>query len=155
MSKNKNEIKEAAPQRFVIDDGSKRVPIINKFGDQIGEFYFTPADIGILERFRKLEQEAAEILNPFEKITEGSKMEDMADAMEAARVQLCDVLDKALGYEGAAARIFGRVHPFTPVGGRFYFEAIMEFIGNEINAAFDEQAAAFEAHTKKYTEAVK
>ena len=42
------------PLSITVDDGFQRIPITNKYGDEIGVFYFNPTDIGIIERYNSL-----------------------------------------------------------------------------------------------------
>ena len=39
-----------------IDDGLRRIPIENMFGQEVGVFFFRPTDLGIMERYNKLKQ---------------------------------------------------------------------------------------------------
>ena len=41
---------------ITVDDGSRRVPIQNMQGEEIGAFTFRPTDIGIVERFNAMVQ---------------------------------------------------------------------------------------------------
>ena len=52
--------------RIVVDEGSVKVPICNKFGDEIGVFYFQPTDIGMVDRYNKA-------MSEFDKITETAR----------------------------------------------------------------------------------
>ena len=144
-----------APARLIVDDGSVRKPIVNKWGDEVGEFFLRPSDMGILERFAAVQEKAAQIMNPLEGLNETSDDKTIAEALETARVEIYKLMDELLGYEGAAARLFGPVHPCTVVGGRYYMEQIMELVGGEIARALNAEAEAFAANVKKYTDAVK
>lgn len=141
--------------RLMIDDGSKRVPIVNLYGDEVGEFYLNPTDLGIYERYQKMTEEIEKIMEPLENSGEIENMGQFAEATEAIKGRVFDALDKLFGYEGAAARLFGTRHPLTPVGGEFYLQRVLELVGREINAAFETEAEAFSANVKKYIEAVK
>ena len=48
---------------IIIDDGSVKVPIRNKHGEQIGEFSFRPTDIGIVDRFNSVAAEFDKIVD--------------------------------------------------------------------------------------------
>ena len=39
--------------QLVVDDGSRRVPIMNTRGEEIGAFTFRPTDIGIIQRYNE------------------------------------------------------------------------------------------------------
>ena len=51
---------------IIIDDGSVKVPIRNKHGEQIVEFSFRPTDIGIVDRFNSVAAEFDKIVEPLE-----------------------------------------------------------------------------------------
>ena len=53
---------------IVVDDGSVRVPIRNKQGDEIGVFMFRPTDIGIVDRFNSMTAEFDKIVEPLENV---------------------------------------------------------------------------------------
>jgi hypothetical protein len=147
--------KRATPAQFVIDDGSRRVPIVNQYGDEVGEFYLNPTDIGIYERYQTMGEEVEQIMTPLSGTEKIENMEQFVEATKEIKARLFAAVDKLFGYEGAAARLFGNRHPLSPVGGAFYFQLVLELVAKEINAAFDAETEAFSANVKKYVEAVK
>ena len=73
---------------ITVDDGSRRVPIINADGEEIGAFRFHPTDLGIVERYNRLAEQFDAITAPLEAL----------EASEAERVDLTDPkLTAALG----------------------------------------------------------
>lgn len=149
-------VETRAPARFVIDDGSKRVPIVNQYGDEVGEFYMNPTDLGIYERYQTMTGEIEQIMEPLENAADGiENMGQFVEATSETKARLFAAVDKLFGYDGAAARLFGDRHPLSPVGGVFYFQRVLELVGSEINAAFEKETKAFSENVKKYTEAVK
>ena len=147
--------KRATPAQFVIDDGSRRVPIVNQYGDEVGEFYLNPTDIGIYERYQTMGEEVEQIMTPLSDTEKIENMEQFVEATKEIKARLFAAVDKLFGYDGAAARLFGNRHPLSPVGGAFYFQLVLELVAKEINAAFDAETEAFSANVKKYVEAVK
>lgn len=147
--------KRATPAQFVIDDGSRRVPIVNQYGDEVGEFYLNPTDIGIYERYQTMGEEVEQIMTPLSGTEKIENMEQFVEATKEIKARLFAAVDKLFGYDGAAARLFGNRHPLSPVGGAFYFQLVLELVAKEINAAFDAETEAFSANVKKYVEAVK
>lgn len=145
----------STPAQFVIDDGSRRVPIVNQYGDEVGEFYLNPTDLGIYERYQTMGEEIEQIMTPLADADKITDMGQFAGATTEIKARLFAAIDKLFGYEGAAARLFGSRHPLSPVGGAFYFQLVLELVAREINAAFETEAAAFSANVKKYVEAVK
>jgi hypothetical protein len=144
-----------APVVLTIDDGAKRYEIKNQFGEVVGEYTITPTDFGLYERFAHMQDELEAITKPLEALDADADMGRFVEATEAIKGRLYAAIDKMFGSEGMAERLFGRLHPFTPVNGRFYFDRVMEAVGAQINATFEAEAKAFSENVKKYTEAVK
>jgi len=144
-----------APVVLTIDDGAKRYEIKNQFGEVVGEYTITPTDFGLYERFAHMQDELEAITKPLEALDADADMARFVEATEAIKGRLYAAIDKMFGREGMAERLFGRLHPFTPVNGRFYFDRVMEAVGAQINATFETEAKAFSDNVKKYTAAVK
>lgn len=144
-----------APVVLTIDDGAKRYEIKNQFGEVVGEYTITPTDFGLYERFAHMQDELEAITKPLEALDADADMGRFVEATEAIKGRLYAAIDKMFGREGMAERLFGRLHPFTPVNGRFYFDRVMEAVGAQINATFETEAKAFSENVKKYTAAVK
>jgi hypothetical protein len=128
---------------------------VNQYGDEVGEFYLNPTDIGIYERYQTMGEEVEQIMSPLSGTEKIENMEQFVEATKEIKARLFAAVDKLFGYEGAAARLFGNRHPLSPVGGAFYFQLVLELVAKEINAAFDAETEAFSANVKKYVEAVK
>ena len=149
MSEN---VKAINPAVLTIDDGSRRYPIYNQFGDEVGEFYLSPSDIGVFERFAAMRDEVDAIAAPFEGLADDMTMDAFVAATAEAKERMFAAIDKMFAMPGSAARLFGSRHPFMPVGGRFYFDRVFELIGAQINATMADEAAKFAAPAvAKYT----
>ena len=145
---------ENATVGLTVDDGSRRFEIKNLRGEVVGEFSLTPSDLGIYERFARMQDEVNDIVAPMEEVDARSDLTQLGGALEQARERLYAAVDRMFGIEGAAARLFGTLHPLTPVDGRFYFDRVLEAVGSRINDAFSEELAKFNANVEKYTKAV-
>lgn len=141
---------------IVIDDGSKRVPIRNLSGDEIGEFYFRPTDVDIINRFNESVSKFDEIVAPLEEIDiqeDGSADENdpaAVKAMNEAKTRLFEMVDYIFGGNMSEA-FFGKMHPFSPVGGVFYCESALEKVGSFITAQFEQETAKVQKRIGKYT----
>ena len=141
---------------ITVDDGYQRVPINNKYGDEIGVFYFNPTDIGIIERYNKLAETFDAITEPLEAV-QSAEGED-ADAVEARQLKALDeakerlyaAVDELFGGNAAEA-FFGKVHPFSPVDGNFYCENVLQVVGEFISSQFDTETKKMSARVEKYT----
>jgi len=152
MKKNITEI--------VIDDGSVKVPIRNKHGEEIGVFYFRPTDIGIIDRYNKIVGTFDEITAPLEHVNinaDGTADEQNTAGVEAlhtAEKRLYEACDFMFGGNMSEA-FFGKMHPFSPVGGSFYCETAIESVGKFIAAQFDRETNKISKRVNRYTQGYK
>ena len=153
------EIKKAdlkAVNEIVIDDGSERIPIRNKQGEEIGVFYFRPTDIGMIERFNDLADGFDKITAPLENVninpdgTVDEKNDAEYAAMKEAEDRLYAACDTLFGGNMSEA-FFGKMHPFSPINGRFYCENALEAIGNYISQRFAREVKKVNTRIDRYT----
>ena len=142
---------------ILIDDGSQRVSIENKYGKEIGVFYFRPTDLGIIERYNSMVDNFEYITEPLESVNIGpdgevdSNSKTELEALESAKKRLYDAVNKLLGEEDAAEAFFGVMHPFSPVNGKFYCENALEGLGKYISEQLDAETAKFKKRVERYT----
>lgn len=145
---------------LVVDDGSEKIPICNKFGDEIGVFYFQPTDIGIIERYNKVIGEFDKITEPLENVnisgdgSSESKEQAEQEALKEAEKRLFEACDYLFGGNFAEA-FFGKMNPFSPVNGRFYCENALNAVGRYISQQFNREVGKVNARVQKYTHGVK
>lgn len=141
---------------ITVDDGYQRVPITNKYGDEIGVFFFNPTDIGIIERYNTLADTFDAITEPLEAVNEAENADPdviearQIEALEKAKERLYEAVDKLFGGNAAEA-FFGKVHPFSPVDGNFYCENVLQAVGEFISNQFDSETKKLSARVEKYT----
>ena len=145
---------KAPTLQIQVDDGLQRVPIVNTFGDEIGVFFFRPTDVGIIRRYDALAGKLADIAKPLEalSITADGEAEDdrSAEVLAKAEEQLYEAVDELFGGNFAEA-FFGKMNPFSPVGGRFYCEGVIEAVGAFIEKQFDAEVSKISRKVGKYT----
>ena len=141
---------------ITVDDGSRRVPILNMDGEEIGAFRFHPTDIGIIDRYNHMAEQFDAITEPLEglNVPENGQM-DVTDpalsaALSEAEKRLYAAVDGLFGSEDAAAAFFGKMHPFSPVNGEFYATQVLQKVGAFIGAQFDTETKAMSQKAKKY-----
>lgn len=149
------EKKQAAALEIVIDDGYQRVPIKNLSGEEIGEFYFNPTDIGIIQRYNETMAKFDEIVAPLENVDiseDGTAdNEDMAavEAINEAEKRLFEACDYI--FNGSMSKaFFGRVHPFSPINGVFYCETALSKVGAFISAQFEQETEKVNQRLNQY-----
>ena len=141
---------------ITVDDGSRRVPIQNMSGEEIGAFTFHPTDIGIIQRYNDLAESFDDITAPLEAVSQagGEEMDvtdpRCAEALTEAGKRLYEAVDRLLGCEGAADAFFGKMNPFSPVNGEFYCTQVLNAVGAYISGAFDAETVKFSDRAKKY-----
>lgn len=138
---------------ITVDDGFQRIPIKNKFDEEIGVFYFNPTDIGIIERYNKLAESFDSITEPLQAVTEAEGEEadrEHVEAIKEAEKRLYAAVNELFGGDMAGA-FFGKTHPFSPVNGSFYCEQALQAVGQFISAQFDAETAKFSERVAKYT----
>lgn len=142
---------ENAGLNITVDDGFQRIPIKNKYGEEIGVFYFNPTDVGIIERYNRLADTFDSITDPLNDIRgiEDATDERVVKALAAARERLNDAVDGLFGGNAAEA-FFGRVNPFSPVGDMFYCENVLAAVGQFIGKQFDTATSKLSARVEKY-----
>ncbi|MBQ1792130.1 MAG: hypothetical protein II008_18285 [Oscillospiraceae bacterium] len=136
--------------QLVVDDGSRRYEIKNTLGEVVGEFTLTPTDLGIYERYAKMQEEIEAIVKPMEGMGEDADLSKFTVATEETKERLFAAINRMFGGD-VAGKLFGKLHPFTPVNGRFYFDRVLEVVGAQINAVFESEAVKFGEHVEKYT----
>lgn len=141
---------------IAVDDGSVEVPVRNLQNEEIGVFVFRPTDIGILDRFDKVIKDFDEITKPLVNVniapdgTVDEKNEAEKAAMKDAEKRLYDACNYLFGGNFAEA-FFGKMHPFSPVKGRFYCENALNMVGKFISEQFDREVKQVNARAERYT----
>ena len=149
------EEKKQATLEIVVDDGSQRIPIRNMSGDEIGVFYFRPTDIGIIQRYNDTVAKFDEIVAPLEAVninpdgTTDETDETALKAMDEAEKKLFEACDYIFGGNMSEA-FFGKMHPFSPIGGAFYCETALNSVGAFIATQFEQETKKISQRLNKY-----
>ena len=144
------------PIGIVVDDGYRRVPIYNTDGEETGYFKFNPTDINIINRYNEMVSKFDTVLEPLIAVPDAPEGEDdgndgqRIEAVKQATERLYEAVN-ALFNADAAGAFFGKVHPFSPVDGRFYCEAVLEAVGKYISDQFKQETTKIERRVSKYT----
>lgn len=146
-------ITKTAPLQGVVDDGTKEIPIVNKFGKLICNIYLRPGDYAIVDRFKNLQANIAEILEPLKNISlknDGSaSFDEDWEKLKEVENHLKQEINYLFDME-EADEIFAKRSPFSSVGGNFFVENVIEAIGNIIAETIEEEARLSQKRTDKY-----
>ena len=137
----------------IVDDGTREIPIVNKFGKLICNIYIRPADISILDRYNQLTADFSEIVEPLKSLSiknDGTAAfdEDWA-VLKSVEGELKKRIN-ALFDMDEADEIFAKRSPFSSVGGRFFCENVIEAIGGVIADAVEDEMEMSKRRTDKY-----
>ena len=150
----KTTVAPAVDMEIVLDDGMTRVPIKNLYGTEIGVFWFRPTDVGIIERYEKTVASLDDITAPLESANinaDGTGEDDASiEALKEATERLYAACDYMFGGNMSEA-FFGKMHPFSPVQGRFFCETAIESVGKIIGQYFDAETSKVNSRVAKYT----
>lgn len=141
---------------IIVNDGTVRVPIKNEFGDEIGSFKFRPTDIGIIERYKAAMARLDEIAAPLDNAhlkddgTPDEAFGGAVEAMQEAQRILYEICDEMFDGNMSEA-FFSGMAPFSPVGGRYYFEIALENVGKFIGEQFKTENKKLSKRSLDYT----
>ena len=141
---------------ITVDDGSVKVPIRNKYNDEIGVFYFRPTDMGIIDRFNSMVDDFDNITDPLRDVninpdgTVDETNEEETAAMREATERLYTACDKLFGGNMSEA-FFGKMHPFSPINGKFYCENALGTVGAFISKQFKRETKKINSRVAQYT----
>ena len=139
--------------RGIIDDGTREIPLVNKFGKLICNIYIRPADISILDRYSALAADFKDIMEPLKDLnikSDGSATFDEEWAiMKSVEAELKARINALFDME-EADEIFKNRSPFSSVGGKFFCESVIEVIGEIITEAVKEEMALSKERTDKW-----
>lgn len=139
--------------RGIIDDGTREIPLVNKFGKLICNIYIRPADISILDRYKALAADFKDITAPLKDLqikSDGSATFDEEwEIMKSVEAELKARINALFDMDEADA-IFEKRNPFSSVRGKFFCEIVVEAIGGIITEAVAEEMKLSKQRTDKY-----
>lgn len=142
-----------APLTAVIDDGTREVPIVNKFGKLVCNVYFRPADLSIIDRYNNMIKSFDGIVKPLETLeirNDGTAaFEKDWEILKKVELDLKQKFDELFDME-EADEIFAKRNPFSSVHGHFFAEVVLTALGEVINKAIDEESKLSAQRTDKY-----
>lgn len=142
-----------AEMRVVVDDGTREVPIYNKFGKLICNVYFRPADFSIIDRYNEMKGKIEGIVEPLKGITlknDGTaKFDEDWAVLKKVESDIKREFDNLFDME-QADEIFAKRNAFSSVGGQFFALRVFDALGGVIEQAVSKEAALSRARLEKY-----
>ena len=137
----------------VVDDGTREIPLVNKFGKLICNVYIRPADFSILDRYNDFINDFESVVAPLKDLSierDGTVTleEDWAVLKQVEQV----IKDRfnALFDMDEADEIFAKRNAFSSVGGEFFCAKVLVALGEVIAQAINEEAALSEKRILPY-----
>lgn len=152
-SNMKPKTKADAPLVGVVDDGTREIPLKNKFGKLICKIYMRPADLSILDRYDQLTSDLEGLVAPLKALdlkSDGTpSFEDGWGAVKQAENELKRRINAVFDMD-EADEIFAKRNPFSSVGGRYFCENVIEALGNIIIEATNAEMQKSSARMAEY-----
>lgn len=137
----------------VVDDGTRKIPLVNKFGKLICNVYIRPADLSILDRYNEVMKDFDEIVKPLENVgikNDGTAQFDKDwNTIKEVETELKKRIDILFDME-EADEIFAKRNPFSSVGGEFFCAKVLAALEDVIVQAIEEEAELSAKRTSKY-----
>ena len=144
---------QAKALRGIVDDGTREIPILNKFGKLICNVYIRPADFSILDRYNDFVKDFDKIIDPLKNISinaDGTAaLDEDWQVLKQVEQNIMDRFNMLFDME-EAQDIFAKRNALSSVGGEFFCMKILEALGDVIVTAVEEEAELSKKRTDKY-----
>jgi len=137
----------------VIDDGTREIPLVNKFGKPICKVYIRPADFSIVDRYKALMKDFDRVVQPLAELSirnDGTaEFEEDWKVLKEVEANLKQKINELFDMD-EADEIFAKRNPFSSVGGEFFCSKVLAALGDIISEAIEEEAALSQKRMEKY-----
>ena len=151
--KKLNTVQKKDVLQGVVDDGTREIPIVNKFGKLICNVYIRPSDLSIIDRYQTFVKDFDSLVKPLEELdvnADGSvNFEKDWKILKSVETELKKKIDWLFDME-EADQIFAKRNPFSSVHGTFFCKSIIEVLDKIITDAINEEAELSNERTAKY-----
>ena len=139
--------------RGVVDDGTKEIPLVNKFGKLICNVYIRPADFSIIDRYNALMKDFETVVEPLKNLdikNDGTAaFERDWETLKSVESELKSRINALFDME-EADDIFAKRNAFSSVGGQFFCERVLNALGEVIAEAIEDETNASKQRMAKY-----
>ena len=144
--------------RGIVDDGTREIPLVNKFGKTICTVYMRPADFSIIDRYNALMKDFESVVKPLTDLTlrnDGTaEFEQDWQVLKEVEATLKQKINGLFDID-EADEIFAKRNPFSSVGGEFFCMKVLNALGGVIAEAIEEEAKIKHNYLKKISIAAK
>lgn len=144
--------KQNPVDEYVIDDGKKEIPVKNKLGEVIAVLRFRTTDVNIVKRAEQAEKgifDAVKCLNNVEIKSDGTAQSSLdTEVLKQAEDNVREQINYIFN-DDVCSELFKACNPFSPIGGRFFAEIVVEMLVKIINNEMSKQQ---EENIRKYTD---
>ncbi len=142
---------------FELDDGTREIALVNRYGELICKIHFRTAELAIVDRFNDLEKDFPKIIEPLGNINinpDGTVNESDEESWAVLKRVEADIKRRlnTLLDSSDADEIFKTRFPFSSINGRFFIENVLDVLGKAITVRIEEEAKLSQARLKKYTD---
>ena len=131
----------------IVDDGTREIPLVNKYGKTICTVYMRPADFSIVDRYNALMLNFNDVVKPLTELSirnDGTaEFEQDWQVLKVVEANLKQKIDEA-------DAIFAKRNPFSSVGGEFFCLKVLTALGGVITEAIEEEAELSHKRMDKY-----
>lgn len=137
----------------IVDDGTREVPVLNKFGAEICKIYFRPADLSIIDRYNHMMAGFDQMVEPLKNLSlnnDGTAaFEKDWQVLKQVEEDLKDKINALFGMQDAG-KLFENRNPFSAVNGEFYCLHVLNALIAVVSSAIEEEAKLSKQRMAKY-----
>jgi hypothetical protein len=137
----------------VVDDGTREIPIVNTFGQEICKIYFRPSDVSIIDRYNHMMSDFDALVEPLKSLSlnnDGTAtFEKDWQTLKRVESDLIDKINILFDMEDAG-KIFSTRNPFSSVGGQFYCLRVLRALETVVTDAVEEEVKLSHQRMAKY-----
>lgn len=137
----------------VIDDGTKEITLVNKYGELICKVHIRPSDLSIIDRYKDFEKDFDKIVEPLKSLdikNDGTALfEKDWNILKSVETTLVQRINNLFDIDNAV-EIFAKRNPFSSVGGEFFCAKVLHALEDLVVKAINEEAQLSNERTAKY-----
>lgn len=137
----------------VIDDGTKEITLVNKYGELICKVHIRPSDLSIIDRYKDFEKDFDKIVEPLKSLdikNDGTALfENDWKILKSVETTLVQRINNLFDIDNAV-EIFAKRNPFSSVGGEFFCAKVLHALEDLVVKAINEEAQLSNERTAKY-----